>query len=142
MCSVYIAFFFLMIRRPPGTTRTDTRFPYPTLFRSLPQEPSAVVVLVGRLARLEAHLADVLAQLSAEVHQRVDHGQDPDDGVIAHVVRQQPHADPSLVVLPRVPDLQVAVSSYVDLERPQALLPTDLQTCPRYDFDSAQTHYS
>src|SRR3546814_4846080 len=26
--------FFLMIRRPPGSTRTDTRFPYTTLFRS------------------------------------------------------------------------------------------------------------
>src|SRR3546814_12256984 len=24
-----------MIRRPPSSTRTDTRFPYPTLFRSL-----------------------------------------------------------------------------------------------------------
>src|SRR3546814_19912618 len=28
-------FFFLMIRRPPRSTRTDTLFPYPTLFRSL-----------------------------------------------------------------------------------------------------------
>src|SRR3546814_13205883 len=27
--------FFLMIRRPPGSTRTDTLFPYTTLFRSL-----------------------------------------------------------------------------------------------------------
>src|SRR3546814_9366898 len=27
---------FLMIRRPPRSTRTDTRFPYTTLFRSLP----------------------------------------------------------------------------------------------------------
>src|SRR3546814_20450957 len=27
-------FFFLMIRRPPRSTRTDTRFPYATLFRS------------------------------------------------------------------------------------------------------------
>src|SRR3546814_217987 len=27
-------FFFLMIRRPPGSTRTDTLFPYTTLFRS------------------------------------------------------------------------------------------------------------
>src|SRR3546814_9668615 len=26
--------FFLMIRRPPRSTRTDTLFPYPTLFRS------------------------------------------------------------------------------------------------------------
>src|SRR3546814_12602115 len=31
--SFYI-FFFLMIRRPPRSTRTDTLFPYTTLFRS------------------------------------------------------------------------------------------------------------
>src|SRR3546814_5199253 len=29
------AFFFLMIRRPPRSTRTDTRLPYTTLFRAL-----------------------------------------------------------------------------------------------------------
>src|SRR3546814_6873133 len=29
-----IVFFFLMIRRPPRSTRTDTLFPYTTLFRS------------------------------------------------------------------------------------------------------------
>src|SRR3546814_20928847 len=28
--------FFLMIRRPPRSTRTDTLFPYTTLFRSIP----------------------------------------------------------------------------------------------------------
>src|SRR3546814_3861959 len=28
--------FFLMIRRPPRSTRTDTPFPYATLFRSVP----------------------------------------------------------------------------------------------------------
>src|SRR3546814_13178280 len=33
MLIVY-AFFFLMIRRPPRSTRTDTLFPYTTLFRS------------------------------------------------------------------------------------------------------------
>src|SRR3546814_14839072 len=32
MC--FIVFFFLMIRRPPRSTRTDTLFPYTTLFRS------------------------------------------------------------------------------------------------------------
>src|SRR3546814_4507984 len=31
--------FFLMIRRPPRSTRTDTLFPYTTLFRSLPGAP-------------------------------------------------------------------------------------------------------
>src|SRR3546814_12459228 len=29
-----VLFFFLMIRRPPRSTRTDTLFPYTTLFRS------------------------------------------------------------------------------------------------------------
>src|SRR3546814_13221946 len=31
---MWISFFFLMIRRPPRSTRTDTLFPYTTLFRS------------------------------------------------------------------------------------------------------------
>src|SRR3546814_2580094 len=31
---VLSCFFFLMIRRPPRSTRTDTLFPYTTLFRS------------------------------------------------------------------------------------------------------------
>src|SRR3546814_14756651 len=36
MCDVSfdLWFFFLMIRRPPRSTRTDTLFPYTTLFRS------------------------------------------------------------------------------------------------------------
>src|SRR3546814_9130844 len=29
-----LVFFFVMIRRPPRSTRTDTLFPYTTLFRS------------------------------------------------------------------------------------------------------------
>src|SRR3546814_15369443 len=33
--SLSLIFFFLMIRRPPRSTRTDTLFPYTTLFRSL-----------------------------------------------------------------------------------------------------------
>src|SRR3546814_16347199 len=31
---IFCLFFFLMIRRPPRSTRTDTLFPYTTLFRS------------------------------------------------------------------------------------------------------------
>src|SRR3546814_5040996 len=34
--SMLTYFFFLMIRRPPRSTRTDTLFPYTTLFRSHP----------------------------------------------------------------------------------------------------------
>src|SRR3546814_20351695 len=35
ICCIDLFFFFLMIRRPPRSTRTDTLFPYTTLFRSL-----------------------------------------------------------------------------------------------------------
>src|SRR3546814_6413067 len=35
LCLCLSIFFFLMIRRPPRSTRTDTLFPYTTLFRSL-----------------------------------------------------------------------------------------------------------
>src|SRR3546814_20595533 len=35
--------FFLIIRRPPISTRTDTLFPYTTLFRSAPAYPHALL---------------------------------------------------------------------------------------------------
>src|SRR3546814_5630583 len=35
---MFAMFFFLMIRRPPRSTRTDTLFPYTTLFRSRYQQ--------------------------------------------------------------------------------------------------------
>src|SRR3546814_2419717 len=33
-CALCVLWFFLMIRRPPRSTRTDTLLPYTTLFRS------------------------------------------------------------------------------------------------------------
>src|SRR3546814_18347981 len=45
-------FFFLMIRRPPRSTRTDTLFPYTTLFRSVANciwenlKPQGVAVVI------------------------------------------------------------------------------------------------
>src|SRR3546814_19715085 len=47
MC--FIFFFFLMIRRPPRSTRTDTLFPYTTLFRSQSAISKAVNALEKRL---------------------------------------------------------------------------------------------
>src|SRR3546814_5388777 len=41
--------FFLMIRRPPRSTRTDTLFPYTTLFRSLRRLGAPEVVELGAL---------------------------------------------------------------------------------------------
>src|SRR3546814_16991520 len=34
VCMCVFTVFFLMLRRPPRSTRTDTLFPYTTLFRS------------------------------------------------------------------------------------------------------------
>src|SRR3546814_8419921 len=39
---MFFAFFFLMLRRPPRSTRTDTLFPYTTLFRSVAHSRSSV----------------------------------------------------------------------------------------------------
>src|SRR3546814_8855390 len=36
--SLFVCVFFLMIRRPPRSTRTDTLFPYTTLFRSISKQ--------------------------------------------------------------------------------------------------------
>src|SRR3546814_20438067 len=43
--------FFLMIRRPPRSTRTDTLFPYTTLFRSLVRRGVKAGPDVARLLR-------------------------------------------------------------------------------------------
>src|SRR3546814_12640316 len=40
---VFDSFFFLMIRRPPRSTRTDTLFPYTTLFRSVLEHDPAFI---------------------------------------------------------------------------------------------------
>src|SRR3546814_12170042 len=50
---MHFVFFFLMIRRPPRSTRTDTLFPYTTLFRSRPLDDDrrkAVLTTVDALA--------------------------------------------------------------------------------------------
>src|SRR3546814_12922528 len=47
-----------MIRRPPRSTRTDTLFPYTTLFRSRPEQEGA---MLGRIAfgkRITPHALD------------------------------------------------------------------------------------
>src|SRR3546814_9061665 len=60
-----------MIRRPPRSTRTDTLFPYTTLFRSNPRMP--------RIRRNSAGLADlatIYADSAAELLDGLDHATD------------------------------------------------------------------
>src|SRR3546814_12740027 len=60
-----IVFFFLMIRRPPRSTRTDTLFPYTTLFRSL-RGGEFCLGLRGALAELGEPPADRHARIVGE----------------------------------------------------------------------------
>src|SRR3546814_4462675 len=55
-----IDFFFLRIRRPPRSTRTDTLFPYTTLFRSLE----------AGLDQPTAHSAGWVSRLAGAVERR------------------------------------------------------------------------
>src|SRR3546814_6916613 len=47
---MFAILFFLMIRRPPRSTRTDTLFPYTTLFRSGSRRRSACACLRNSLS--------------------------------------------------------------------------------------------
>src|SRR3546814_14656840 len=51
--------FFLMIRRPPRSTRTDTLFPYTTLFRSSVFKDEGAVV---RYFDDSMHLCDLIME--------------------------------------------------------------------------------
>src|SRR3546814_18827433 len=56
-CSLDLFCFFLMIRRPPRSTRTDTLFPYTTLFRSSSKDLAALFADAPHLLENAARLA-------------------------------------------------------------------------------------
>src|SRR3546814_17004564 len=59
---MFYLFCFLMIRRPPRSTRTDTLFPYTTLFRS---DAGWGVVPHDRRASVDPHRETVDARSAA-----------------------------------------------------------------------------
>src|SRR3546814_1061317 len=60
---IYSFFLFLLIRRPPRSTRTDTLFPYTTLFRSSgPVRPGLPDAARQRHARHHRPVADLGAE--------------------------------------------------------------------------------
>src|SRR3546814_17636366 len=61
---MFIWLFFLRIRRPPRLTRTDTPFPYSTLFRAVAAVEEAVAIGIGADERRPvAEFLDRVAQL-------------------------------------------------------------------------------
>src|SRR3546814_20866954 len=59
--------FFVILRRPPRSTRTDTLFPYTTLFRSLDQTRIANDALNGARVRVRAGRASPIEEQRADV---------------------------------------------------------------------------
>src|SRR3546814_3655792 len=57
----------LMIRRPPASTRTATRFPSPTLFRSRPLRREALAQQIEAARRYRADAGEQLQQLALAV---------------------------------------------------------------------------
>src|SRR3546814_5771012 len=61
--------YFLIIRRPPRSTRTDTLFPYTTLFRSQ-QTGRSCVAIARRAAVHSASLGGALQQIAGVFERR------------------------------------------------------------------------
>src|SRR3546814_1205369 len=57
-----VCFFFLMMRRPPRSTRTDTLFPYTTLFRSASREGSCALPADRSITRVATAAQSVIAR--------------------------------------------------------------------------------
>src|SRR3546814_3328408 len=85
--SICFIFFFLMIRRPPRSTRTDTLFPYTTLFRS----PGGALFRSARLCRADEPGARVRTggREVARYHRSGTRAVHP-----RAVLRDQPHPEP------------------------------------------------
>src|SRR3546814_12989499 len=77
MCECTVV--FLMIRRPPRSTRTDTRFPYTTLFRSVGRAHQHIgVEHFGETADRFAELVEIGATVRVELDLRKDMRAEPD----------------------------------------------------------------
>src|SRR3546814_1032363 len=60
-----------MIRRPPRSTRTDTLFPYTTLFRSLPPDDASIPengIVAAMLVNNEVGTIQPVADFAAAAH--------------------------------------------------------------------------
>src|SRR3546814_7146047 len=81
MCHIilYLFIFFLMIRRPPRSTRTDTLFPYTTLFRS------AVARDIG-----DQRAGGIEPDIDREIERQRHRDRDPDDAFEPERGRDRP----------------------------------------------------
>src|SRR3546814_11687543 len=69
---IFFFFFCLMIPRPPRSTRTDTLFPYTTLFRSRQSASKRLVRLAKPLLARTGAFARTLPGHAHELVERID----------------------------------------------------------------------
>src|SRR3546814_18834274 len=93
MLLMIVLCFFLMIRRPPRSTRTDTLFPYTTLFRSADLDAAVAGAMISKYRntgqtcvcanRLLVHdkVYDAFAAKLVEATRRLKTGQGFEDDV-------------------------------------------------------------
>src|SRR3546814_14957564 len=67
LCTYFFSVCFLMIRRPPRSTRTDTLFPYTTLFRSPRAAFAAWLAAVALAVAAFAVTGPARAQLNVDI---------------------------------------------------------------------------
>src|SRR3546814_18634202 len=111
MCPFSDLFFFLMIRRPPRSTRTDTLFPYTTLFRSL--------AVGGQDAPVVERLSGKSVGSAQRLHRRAErqHGelrqQQEAEGLLAVAASHASHfhvLEVSLVIIPAAPHTDPSIA--------------------------------
>src|SRR3546814_2675325 len=90
-------FFFLMIRRQPRSTRTDTLFPYTTLFRSEPRAHGEHLDRAPRSGRLHEgvgqpqHAVGVGAHRARDVDEQDDPARARAPGAVMDAPRSEEH---------------------------------------------------
>src|SRR3546814_15473325 len=107
----FFIFFFLMIRRPPRSTRTDTLFPYTTLFRSWESAPPQASPAGRSPRRPRVRSSDVARPHAARCAIRrrersrahlSEHAFGDDD----HISRLEPHVGARVAVLEQIGKLE------------------------------------
>src|SRR3546814_14199311 len=145
--SIFCCFFFLIIRRPPRSTRTDTLFPYTTLFRSGRLLPTAearaifpdIAAIFNRLDAVDRLTQDLvggrLGTISIAAAFPVANGYVAK--AVASFVTERPNIHvvleslSSLQVLDRVLDLEAEI---VIAHAPVVNSPTETEAIPRTRF--------
>src|SRR3546814_5588210 len=83
-----------MVRRPPRATRTDTLFPYPTLFRSISITQLPIVTSAPAFHRSIIQQRTCVLSATSNGYRRAIGAQPYGGQVVAHLVRPVTSIDP------------------------------------------------